>query len=158
MHSREYGLILARQLLAVEDLHYGLWDDLSATVANLPDALQNYTDMILESLPSVGEFPRLLDIGCGAGNMLAQLREQGYAADGLVPSAALADMVRQRLTETGNAQARVFESTFEALDIVPLSGKYDVALFSESFQYIKLDDVFQRLDRLLAPGGRRRRR
>mgnify|MGYP005864424085 CR=1 FL=1 len=40
MNSREYGLILARQLLVVEDLHYGLWDGLDVTVANLPFALQ----------------------------------------------------------------------------------------------------------------------
>ncbi|BCO31216.1 hypothetical protein TspCOW1_13190 [Thiohalobacter sp. COW1] len=154
MHSREYGLILARQLLAVEDLHYGLWDDLEVTVANLPHALQNYTDMILEALPPSDEFPRLLDIGCGTGNMLVQLREQGYAADGVVPSPALAGMVRQRLAETGNAQARLFESSFEALDMASLAGEYDVALFSESFQYIRLDDVFERLDQLLSPGGR----
>ncbi|MAT50668.1 MAG: hypothetical protein CMK32_05740 [Porticoccaceae bacterium] len=154
MHSREYGLILARQLLAVEDLHYGLWDDLDVTVANLPRALQNYTDRILESLPPTDEFPRLLDIGCGTGNMLVQLRGQGYAADGVVPSPALAEMVRQRLMETDNAQVRLFESTFEALDIPSLAGAYDVALFSESFQYIRLDDVFERLDQLLAPSGR----
>ncbi|RRQ21024.1 SAM-dependent methyltransferase [Thiohalobacter thiocyanaticus] len=154
MDSREYGLVMARHLLAVDDLHYGLWDGLDVTVANLPLALQRYTDLILEALPPAAVASRLLDIGCGTGNMLVQLRGKGYRADGVIPSAALAAMVRRRLEEAGQNNARVYESSFEALDVDSQFGAYDVALFSESFQYIKLDDVFQRLDRLLPPGGR----
>lgn len=155
MESREYGLVVAKQLLAVEDLHYGLWDGLDVTVANLPVAQQRYTDMILDALPEKGDEPcRVLDIGCGTGHVLSQMLRRGYRADGVIPSASLADMVRARLQDIPSHDTRVFESTFETLDLAPLEGQYDVALFSESFQYIRLEDVFERVNRLLKPGGR----
>jgi len=41
MSSRELGLVLAQQLLDVEDLHYGLWDpDLALTIGNITLAQQ----------------------------------------------------------------------------------------------------------------------
>ena len=37
MSTRELGLVLAQQLLDVEDLHYGLWDaDLALTLTMCP--------------------------------------------------------------------------------------------------------------------------
>ncbi|MGD2056576.1 MAG: hypothetical protein PVJ15_07195, partial [Gammaproteobacteria bacterium] len=69
MSSRELGLVLAQQLLAVEDLHYGLWDaDLPLTATNLVAAQQRYTDLLLErimGLVSGIRMPAILDVGCG---------------------------------------------------------------------------------------------
>ena len=154
MESREYGLVVAKQLLAVDDLHYGLWGDLDVTVSNLPVAQQRYTDMIIEALPPAGNGAcRVLDIGCGTGHVLSQMLRRGYRADGVIPSASLARLVRARLDDIPGHDTRVLESTFEALDLAPLEGQYDVALFCESFQYIRLRDVFDRVGRILKPGG-----
>ena len=39
MDSREAGLVLAQQLLGIDDLHYGWWDDdLDLTLSNLTTA------------------------------------------------------------------------------------------------------------------------
>ena len=69
--SRELGLELARDLLDIQDLHYGLWDgNLELCLANLPAAQQRYTDMILEALPAPdidGRKLRILDVGSGTG-------------------------------------------------------------------------------------------
>lgn len=55
MSSRELGLVLAQQILGVEDLHYGLWDaDLELSVNNLFTAQQRYSAMLL------GQLARLL--------------------------------------------------------------------------------------------------
>ena len=51
MSSRELGLVLAQQILGVEDLHYGLWDaDLELSLGNIARAQQRYTEMLLASL------------------------------------------------------------------------------------------------------------
>ena len=48
MGSKELGLVLGQQLLGVDDLHYGLWDEnLPLSLGNLADAQQRYTDMIV---------------------------------------------------------------------------------------------------------------
>ena len=77
MTTRELGLLLTRQLLDVEDLHYGLWDpDLRLTVANLPTAQQRYSDLLLDRvdrlLAGIVQ-PRILDVGCGTGHLMQQL-------------------------------------------------------------------------------------
>jgi hypothetical protein len=49
MSSRELGLLLAQQLLDVEDLHYGLWDaDLPVSLSSLAAAQQRYSDRLLD--------------------------------------------------------------------------------------------------------------
>ena len=101
MSSRELGLLLAQQLLDVEDLHYGLWDaDLEVLPGNVALAQQRYTAMLLallERLLAECKQPRLLDVGCGTGHMLQQLLQQGYLVDAVNPSAHLNRLVRERL-------------------------------------------------------------
>jgi SAM-dependent methyltransferase len=63
-----------------------------------------------------------------------------------VPSAFLA----ARCCETAKG-ATVHETTFEAFQG---SGPYDLCLFSESFQYIPLNESLPKCARLLAPGGK----
>ena len=159
MSSRELGLVLAQQLLGVDDLHYGLWeDDLPLAFSNLAEAQQRYTGMILSALPAPGEGgARVIDIGCGTGHLLMQLLERGYSADGLVPAPKLAEQVRKRLAEYGESagkSARLFESTFEQFPVEDYVGYYDTAVFSESFQYIPLSASFPILKQIVRPGGR----
>ncbi len=159
MSSRELGLVLAQQLLGVDDLHYGLWDDdLPLTFSNLAEAQQRYTRMILDALPSPEEGgARIIDIGCGTGHLLMQLLERGYCADGLVPAPKLAEQVRKRLADHGEPvekSVHLFESTFEQFPVDEYAGYYDTAVFSESFQYIPLSASFPILEQIVRPGGR----
>jgi len=158
MDSRELGLVLARQLFGIEDLHYGLWeDDLELSLANAPLAQQRYSDMLMAELPCPSSGGpggvRVLDVGCGAGNFLRQLLERGYHADGLVPAPALAVAVRERLADWNGYEPTVFECRFEDLPLGELQASYDVVLFSESFQYVPLQDSVPRAAALLRPGG-----
>ena len=102
MSSKELGLILGQQILGVEDLHYGLWDEeLPLNFSNLPIAQQRYTDMIASVLPDPSQNEiHVLDVGCGTGHILSQLNQKGYQVDGVIPSKFLGNMVKERIAES----------------------------------------------------------
>ncbi len=154
MDSRELGLVLARQLASVEDLHYGLWGDgLELKLANMGVAQQRYSDLLIAQLPSPAAGVRVLDIGCGTGHLLRQLLDRGYQVDGVIPSPSLGALVRERLPATNGYAPRIFECRFEDLPAGECLGHYDVALFSESFQYIPISASLPMLQRILKPDG-----
>jgi len=155
MNSRELGLVLTEQLLGADDLHYGLWGDgLEPSMANLKAAQQRYSDMLLGALPPPEPGPvRVLDVGCGTGHLMAQMRARGYVADGVIPSERLARRVRARLESAPGEPSRIFECGFEELSSETAGRVYDVVLFSESFQYIDLDAAIRGVSELLKPGG-----
>ena len=156
MGSRELGLVLTQQILGVDDLHYGLWDDdLELKMTNLGIAQQRYTDNLIAAMPPPQPGPvKVLDIGCGTGHVLGQLLSRGYQADGLVPAASLAKLVRMQQAKYPEKQSRLFECRFEDFPAEENAHKYDVALFSESFQYISMEASFELLQKILKPGGR----
>jgi len=154
MHSRELGLVLAQQLLDVEDLHYGLWDDdLELTLGNLAAAQQRYNDMLIAQLPKPDGEVRVLDVGCGTGQLLRQMLERGYSADGVIPAKERGDAVRRKVAERSGYQARIFECGFEEFPAERFRNHYDVVLFSESFQYISPSASLPILQVILRPGG-----
>jgi len=131
-------------LTGAENLHYGLWDGLEVSAANLRAAQEAYTDRLFSLL---SDRPcRILDIGGGAGETAKKLIALGHSVDIVVPSPFLAARCRANAPE-----ARVHECMFEAFDGAPAS--FDICLFSESFQYIPLDQGLPKCLTLLAPGG-----
>jgi len=154
MHSRELGLLLARQLLDVEDLHYGLWDpDLELKLGNLATAQQRYNDMLIAQLPRPERDVRVIDIGCGTGQLLRQMLDRGYSADGVIPSKDLGEAVRRKLADRSGYRSRIFEGRFEDFPVAECRRRYDVTLFSESFQYISPSVSLPILQAILKPGG-----
>ena len=154
MHSRELGLILARKLLGVEDLHYGLWDaDLELKLGNLAIAQQRYNDMLIAQLPAAEREVRVLDIGCGTGHLLRQLLDRGYRADGVIPAKDLSEAVHRKLAGYSGPPPRIHECRFEDFPAGQSRSTYDVTLFSESFQYISPSVSLPILQSILKPGG-----
>ena len=137
------GLALIRWLTGAENLHYGLWDGLGVAAGNLRRAQDAYTEKLFALLPP-GRL-RILDIGGGAGETAKKLLALGHSVEIVVPSAYLAARCRANAP-----QAVVHECTFQ--DFAG-QGPFDLCLFSESFQYIPLDQGLPRCLPLLAPGG-----
>lgn len=159
LDSKEAGLVLAQQLLDIEDLHYGLWeDDLDLKLSNVREAQQRYSNLVLSCLPSPHSNPdnvvRVLDIGCGSGSNLVQMLDKGYRVDAVSPAEGLNKIVRERLAKQSYTNnITLFECRFEDFPPDQCKNQYDVALFSESFQYIPIQSSFIMLQRLVKTGG-----
>ncbi len=139
----DVGLSFTKWLTGAENLHYGLWDGLEVTAGNLHAAQAAYTDKLFKLLPK-GKL-RILDVGGGAGETARKLLELGHSVDIVVPSAFLASRCR------ANAPAAtVHECMFEDLQVTQ---KFDLCLFSESFQYIPTDIALSKAAGYLDKGG-----
>ncbi|HVK06145.1 MAG TPA: class I SAM-dependent methyltransferase [Armatimonadaceae bacterium] len=148
--TRELGLdlahIAARHLFKTDHLHYGYWPaDLPVDLANLRRAQENYTDYLVAHLPA--GVRTILDVGSGTGALARRLIDSGYAVDCVSPSISQTERVRTLL---GDDAGCIYESTYEALRT---DKRYDLILFSESFQYIPLGDSIRISCGLLHPGG-----
>lgn len=141
----EIGLILGRYFLKTESLHYGYWtDNLKVDISNLPKAQKNYDNLIISSIPEGTK--TILDVGCGSGNLALELINKGYQLDCVSPSLLITQHARTLLRD----KSHIFECTYEDLKSEKL---YDVILFSESFQYIDLEQALQKTSSLLNKGG-----
>jgi len=147
--SREIGLeigtLCGRHILNVEHLHYGYWTkDLKVDLSHLPAAQKNYTDFLMSNIPD--GVHTILDVGCGMGHTAKRLTEAGYAVDCVSPSAFLAQQARELLQD----KCKIFECFYEQLHT---EKRYDLVLFSESFQYIAPETAIQKTLALLNPEG-----
>ncbi len=149
--SKEVGLVAGLNLfhffLGSRDLHYGLWkDDLEVTIQNLPEAQRRYSDFLLSHIPD--GVKRVLDVGCGAGGVASELIARGFQVEGVSPSPLLSEAAQQQAGDGFKIHSGRFEEVRFADD-----EKFDLVMFSESFQYIKLDQVFELASKRLNPGG-----
>ncbi|MCJ7668596.1 MAG: methyltransferase domain-containing protein [Anaerolineae bacterium] len=91
--------------------------------------------------------PRILDIGFGTGDLLSEMRNQGYLCYGVELSPSMLRMAKRKGVKVPLCQARAQDMPFR-------DGVFDslVSTFPSSFI---LDPRAQReMARLLAPGGR----
>ena len=140
----DIGLAYSKWLTGAENLHYGYWEGLDVCAGNFGAAQSAYTDVVFSRLPPTP--CRILDIGGGAGETARKLIALGHQVEIVIPSAFLASRCRVNAPE-----AVIHETTFEKAQ---LEGVFDVCLFSESFQYIPLEQGLKKCLSILATDGR----
>lgn len=93
--------------------------------------------------PVMGANARILDLGCGAGDMVRILRQRGYLAWGSdleVPKAGDADLFMPLDPSTGQIAAG--------------DGSFDVVISNQVLEHVMdLPGIFQEIRRVLRPGG-----
>ncbi len=132
--SKEAGLEIAlhffKFFLKSEYLHYGLFTkDLKTDILNLTKAQENYADFLISQIPS--GVNSILDVGCGSGKMAQTLINKGYKVDCVSPGNLLTNYVKNLLGD----KIELYNCKFQDLQTAQ---KYDLILFSESFQYIPI--------------------
>ncbi|MCS6823159.1 MAG: class I SAM-dependent methyltransferase [Cytophagaceae bacterium] len=141
----EIGLILSKYFLDTEYLHYGLFKDhLPVEVKNLAQAQINYAEFLKSNIPAGVRY--ILDVGCGSGRFALELINAGYNVDCVSPGTILTEHAKKLLGD----RSQIFNCKFENLTT---EKKYDMILFSESFQYINMDASFTNAIKFLNPGG-----
>jgi cyclopropane fatty-acyl-phospholipid synthase-like methyltransferase len=141
----DIGLHFFKFFLKTEYLHYGLFNNgLATDITNLAKAQQNYADFLHSNIPQGTK--TILDVGCGSGKMAQELLKHGYEVDCVSPGKILTEHARGLL---GN-QSHIFQNKFED---VKTEKKYDLILFSESFQYIPMESSFSNALKFLNPKG-----
>lgn len=139
------GTVLASYFLKTEHMHYGYWvDDLKVENDNFAQAQKNYLELLISHMPKGTQ--TILDVGCGVGKNAEELTEAGYKVDCVSPSLYLSEKARERLGE----QSQIYDCCYEDIQT---EKKYDVIMFSESFQYIDVNDAMNISTKLLKEGG-----
>jgi 2-polyprenyl-3-methyl-5-hydroxy-6-metoxy-1,4-benzoquinol methylase len=126
-------------------LHYGLWlPGETPSMPKLREAQERYVDKLVALLPPAPA--SVLDIGGGTGAMAGRLHSLGYDVEMLTPSEVQVGIARQELGDT----VKVHLSRLEEFST---DRKFDVCLFSESFQYMPLAVSLPKAKAMLKPGG-----
>jgi MPBQ/MSBQ methyltransferase len=130
-------------------LHYGYWDPLPAspddlTLPRMRAAQEAYATKLIDTIPA--GVKTILDVGCGIGGNAATMLDRGLIVEGLAP-----DPIQQGkfLKKTAN-RAPFHLSRFEDYQTTKT---YDLVLFSESSQYVSIDDLVTGTAKLLDAGG-----
>jgi MPBQ/MSBQ methyltransferase len=130
-------------------LHYGYWEPLpkpgeELNITRLRTAQAAYTEKLFSFIPE--GVNTILDVGCGVGGNAVYLRDRGFAVEGLAPD----QIQEEKFIQNTQGKVTFHLTRFEDFKS---SKQYDLVLFSESSQYISVDDLAQGSARLLGNGG-----
>lgn len=127
-------------------LHYGLWlPGETPSMPKLRQAQERYVDKLVALLPPAPA--SVLDIGGGTGAMAGRLHSLGYDVEMLTPSEVQVGLAREALGDT----VKVHLSRLEEFST---DRRFDVCLFSESFQYMPMSVSLPKAKSMLQSGGR----
>ncbi len=111
-----------------------------------------YPESLCDDLVAISGLPaggRVLEIGCGTGQLTVPLAERGYSILCLEPGPAIAAFARQKLEAFPRVE--VVESTFEAWPSEP--GAFDLVVSAQAFHWVEPEVGFAKAAEALTRSG-----
>ncbi|HEX2981007.1 MAG TPA: class I SAM-dependent methyltransferase, partial [Anaerolineaceae bacterium] len=139
-------LYFCTEVLKLNSLHYGLWEPGAAAtdLADVRAAQARYTQTLVDAIPE--GVRRVLDVGCGVGDVAAELTRRGYQVTAISP-----DRNHARFFE-GLPGDRVDFQNVRFEDFTS-DQTFDLILMSESQGYFDADTGLSQCRKYLRPGG-----
>ncbi len=130
-------------------IHYGYWDPLPAsdddlTLPRMRSAQAAYATKLLDTIPA--GVSTILDVGCGIGGNAVTMLDRGYQVEGVAPD----PIQKEKFTKKTGGRAPYHLSRFQEYQTTKT---YDLVLFSESSQYMAVDDIVSGTVKVLKSGG-----
>ncbi len=146
--SYDLELYLYSQILKNDMLHYGYFEDPSIqpediSFKDLESAQIRYAEKIAAEVSKEG---KVLDAGCGTGGLSGILLRNGVNAEALTPDRNQVSYINRKYPEL-----TCHHTKFENFD---QEGTYQTIIHSESLQYIRLEEAFQQVNRLMPDSGK----
>lgn len=144
----DFELYFLTEVLKLPSLHYGYWDNGSASDRvgreELVEAQTRFRDELIAKIPEGVQ--SVLDVGCGIGDSSFDMASRGYDVTAISPCANHATYFPSR-----NGLRVPFVCTkFEDFET---DQGFDLLYFSESVGYIPLDLGVPKMLKLTKPGG-----
>lgn len=133
--SMDLTHIFLRYFFETEYMHFGYWDRLQPKFANLKSAQEAYVDRLQGMIPA--GVKTILEVGCGSGEMAKRLLASNYQVDVVSPPSVMTNLAKEKLKERVHFHECLFED-------FACAHQYDLVLFSESFQFVKLDSALRK--------------
>ncbi len=134
MAESDLGFRVMRDIMGLEDLHLGLWEDGDElTIENCRRAQERYAERFISMIPP--GVKRVLDVGCGTGQNASRLVTKGYEVEAVSPDSYQERVFGEKL----DGRARFHLSRFEDFRA---REKFDLLLFSESAEYMEKNKFF----------------
>jgi SAM-dependent methyltransferase len=103
----------------------------------------------LVSLAAIPERARVLEIGCGTGQLTVALASRDFRMLCLEPGPGMAQVARRKLADF--AEVEVVPDTFEAWPVEP--GAFDLVVSAQAFHWVAPEVRFEKAAEALRPGG-----
>lgn len=147
--SYDLELFLYSKILTNNMLHFGYFDDTDVapdtiSLKQIEEAQVRYAEKIIGYTGAPGSLA--LDVGCGLGGLAAMISDRNQNVECLTPN-------RNQIAFINKTYPGLIthKTKFEEFDS---ELRYDTIINSESLQYIDLDKAFEKVNKLLAAGGR----
>jgi MPBQ/MSBQ methyltransferase len=140
----DWGLKFYLDVLNLESLHFGLWENDPLTLDGMRTAQKRYTEQLLSFIPQ--NVKSVLDVGCGTGTATRELLKRDYDVECVNP-----DSYQMEIFKSNLGQGVPFHNVdFETFDSTK---KFDLILMSESSQYIDTSGLIENVKKNLTDGG-----
>ena len=147
--NRHSELLLYAKILKNDMLHLGYFENIDTlpediSINHIENAQNEYAKLIAGQMSNNQSY--VLDVGCGMGGLSKILFDNGFKVESLTP-------VRQQKNHIDKKYGG-FPCHHTKFEKFTSETKYGIVINSESLQYIKLDQAFDSVEKILAPGGK----